>query len=718
MVRKDNTDLLTRINAAITEMDNNYPDWRSELWNKYYQADTGSEIAFTAAERKYLSSLKTAGTKLTAVVDPDRIPYSYFENGKAKGIMPEILHRIEEATGLSFEIQETASRQAYHDLLSSDQHIDVRIDTFADYYQAEVSGYKLTDTYLTINIDKVSGKINSGIAAIVKDGDETAARKDLLTSGVTLLYCDSYDECIQAVKDGRAEYTYLYSYTAQHYVDEDTSGSLKAVTLPQYSVQYALGVAVDSDPCLLTILDKAVNHVQGEITQKVILEQTNITIHSSSIFEYLKQNPILLVIVFTFVGLMIGLIILSLYRHRSMHLIAQKNTDLETAIHEAETANAAKSTFLSSMSHDMRTPLNGIISFTNFALNTKDSIKKQEYLSKVQKSSLVLKNLVNDTLNVSRIESGKATLNLQYASTKEIYENLTVVIAAGAQEKGIAFHTTTNVPEDLYVNIDKMKMQEIFMNLLSNAIKYTPKGGDVWYDVRYEPNTETTGTFTFIIKDNGIGMSEDFQKKMFESFTQEKPNTKTAEGTGLGLYIAKRYVDLMNGTITVKSASGKGSVFTVIIQSEVKHVTQVEKEVNHNYDFTGVHILLAEDNIFNQEIAKTLLNEKGALVDVAENGQEAVDRFCASAPGWYKAVFMDIHMPVLNGFEATQIIRAMERSDAAKIPIIAMTADAYDQDVKNCLDHGMNAHVAKPIDTEQLYSQLDQLLQKEKESAS
>lgn len=256
------------------------------------------------------------------------------------------------------------------------------------------------------------------------------------------------------------------------------------------------------------------------------------------------------------------------------------------------------------------------------------------------------------------------------------------------------------------------------MNLLSNAIKYTPKGGDVWYDVRYEPNTETTGTFTFIIKDNGIGMSEDFQKKMFESFTQEKPNTKTAEGTGLGLYIAKRYVDLMNGTITVKSASGKGSVFTVTIQSEVKHVTQVEKEVNHNYDFTGVHILLAEDNIFNQEIAKTLLNEKGALVDVAENGQEAVDRFCASAPGWYKAVFMDIHMPVLNGFEATQIIRAMERSDAAKIPIIAMTADAYDQDVKNCLDHGMNAHVAKPIDTEQLYSQLDQLLQKEKESAS
>lgn len=710
MVRKDNTALLDRINDAIAQLDINYPDWHNDLWNQYYQADTGNEISFTAAERQYIQSLKDSGKTLSAIVEPDRVPYSYFADGKAEGIMPEVFYAIEQATGLSFDIVEAKSRQEYFDLLTSQQHIDVRIDSPFDYYQAEEHGYKLTDAYLTTNIDKVSGKATNGIAAVVKTGDVTQAREDLINGDLPIIYCNSYDECVQAVKDGRAEYTYLYSYTAQHYVDSDSTSSLKAVTLPQYSMSYAIGVAVDSDPHLITILDKAVNHVQGTITQEIILEQTNIATHSMTLIEYLQHNPILFVVVFMFIGLLFGMIILSIYRHRSIRLIAQKNKDLEAAIYDAKTANAAKSTFLSSMSHDMRTPLNGIISFTNFALNTKDNEKKQEYLAKVQKSSSVLKNLINDTLNVSRIESGKTSLYLQYASTKEIYENLTLVMAGAAAEKGITFHTSSEVPEDVYVNIDKTKMQEIFMNLLSNAIKYTPQGGTVWYDVKMAEEKDGRATFCFTVKDNGIGMSQEFQEKMFDSFTQEHQNDKTTEGTGLGLYIVKRYVDLMHGRIEVQSELGKGSTFVVYLSSEVKHVAETRRNTNADYDFTGVKILLVEDNAFNQEIAQTLLKQKGAEVDTADNGAIAVDKFEHSPEGYYQAVFMDIHMPVMDGFEATKKIRGFSRADAKSVPIIAMTADAYDQDVKNCMEAGMNAHVAKPIDTEVLYQQLDSLI--------
>lgn len=716
MVRKDRTELLNRINTAITQMDNNYPDWRNELWNKYYQADTGNQIAFTAEERKYIESLKNSGISLKAIISPDRIPYSYFKDGTASGIMPEIFRKIEGATGLSFDIIETKDREEYENLLTSEQHIDVKIDTYTDYYQAETSGYKITDSYLTANIDRITGKTNSDVVAVLKNADMTEARKDFLNSGQQLLYCNSIEDCIEAVKNGTAGSTYLYTYEAQYYIDSDASGSLKAVTLPQYSVSYSLGIAVDDDVRLLTILDKAVNYVQGDITQQIILEQTSNTTHSMTWTRYLQQNPLIAVAVFVVLGMLLGLIALTIYRRHSMKLIAQKNTDLENAIHEAETANEAKSIFLSSMSHDMRTPLNGIIGFTDFALRTNDMNKKQEYLKKVQKSSMVLKNLVNDTLNVSRIESGKTTLNPEFTSTKEIYENLTLVIASAAEEKGIAFYSSSTVPDNLYVKVDKIKLSEIFMNLLSNAIKYTPKGGTVWFNVTYEEVNDQFAKFLFVIKDNGIGMSKEFQKKMFESFTQEDQNTNNMEGTGLGLYIVKKYVDLMGGTISVESEQGKGTTFYVTFVRDLKIIDEDATHKNANYDFTGKKILVAEDNQFNQEIAKTLLAEKGAEVTLANDGQEAVNLIKESEDGYYAAVFMDVHMPNMGGFEATKVIRSMDRKDAKIIPIIAMTADAYDQDVQNCMNAGMNAHVAKPIDTEHLYSVLNQLIHGEKEN--
>lgn len=711
MVRKDRTDLLNRVNQAITELDNNYPDWRTVLWNKYYQVADGKEIAFTAEERAYIKSLSDSQTKLQVIVNPDRIPYSYISNGEVKGIMPEVLKKIEEATGLSFEIVETADRAAYGDMLSSDKHIDVKLDTYNDLYRAEQAGYKLTDTYLTVNIDKVTGKTDSDTVAITSYGDMTDLRRDILASGVPLLYCDTFEECVKAVLDGKAGVTYLYTYTAQYYMDSDTTGSLKAVTMPQYINEYCLGVAVDDDPKLLSILDKAVNHIQGDITQQIILDQTKSTTYSLTFTEFMMQNPVLALSLFAVAGLMLGLIVLSFYRRRSLRLIAQKNTELENAIQEAEKANAAKSAFLSSMSHDMRTPLNGIIGFTDFAIRTSDIKQKQDYLEKVQRSSLVLQNLVNDTLNVSRIESGKAALNPEYANTKDIYDSLTLVIASAAREKDITFTSTSEVPENISVYIDKMKLQEIFMNLLSNAVKYTPDHGKVWFDVEYTKIEENKGQFKFTVKDNGIGMSKEFQQTMYEPFVQEHPVQNRNAGTGLGLYICKQYVDLMHGTIEVESDTGKGTTFVVILTCPIKLEDPQQMHHEHpNYDFKGVHCLLVEDNLFNQEITKTLLAEKGADVTIADNGREAVDIFTNSFVGYFTVILMDIHMPVMGGLEATRTIRQLSREDAKTVPIIALTADAYDQDVKTCLGAGMNAHIAKPISPEYMYDVINEFV--------
>lgn len=719
MVRKDDTELLQEINAAIAELDASYPSWRSELWNKYYLVDSGDAIPFTADERAYIADLAAAGTSLTAVIEPDRAPYSYFENGTAKGIMPEIFARIEELTGIRFSILEAKDRNDYFRLVQGKDHIDVRIDAFADYYAAEMTGFKLTGSYLTTTISKVTGKAStsSPAVALTEAGDPTDLRSSLIAGDVPLVYYPSIRDCIDAVKNGDASATYVYTYSAQQYLDRDATGSLMAVLLPQYQVSFALGVAADDDPRLLTILDKAVNYVKGSIAQQIILDQTKATQHSLTFAEYIQVNPGLQLGMIIGFGLLAGLIAILFYRQHAMRLIEEKNVQLKEAMEQATKASQAKTAFLSSMSHDMRTPLNGIIGFTDFALRTDDPEKKQQYLANVQKSSSMLLSLINDTLNVSRIESGKMQLSLEYVSAKSIFDNLCLVIEASARQKNIRFLSDLKVMDGLEVNIDKLKLQEIFMNLLSNAIKFTPDGGTVRFLAEQTGFHDSTGDFRFTVQDTGIGISPEFRQQMYEPFSQEhSAQNGGGTGTGLGLYITKRYVDLMKGRIEVESELGKGTTFTVHLSAECRvNKTPMPDPDAQAYDFSGKCIMIVEDNQFNLEIAKTLLEQKGAQTVAAVNGQQAVNVFADSPAGTFSAILMDVHMPVMGGYEATRHIRSMPRMDAGTVPIIAMTADAYDEDVQSCLKAGMNGHISKPINTELMFAQLAKLMTVHKE---
>ena len=380
---------------------------------------------------------------------------------------------------------------------------------------------------------------------------------------------------------------------------------------------------------------------------------------------------------------------------------------------QADAANEAKSEFLSRMSHDIRTPLNGIIGMTHLAGEETSSPRVAECLSKIDTSSKFLLGLINDILDMSKAESGKIELHPEPYLMADFDRYIDSVIRPLYEEKNQTFLLETHPVETVIPVIDILRYNQIIFNLLSNAVKYTPEGGTISLYVNNELIPGHRERITAVVRDNGIGMSEEFQKVLFDSFTQEnRSDVSGSRGSGLGLAIVKHMVDLMGGTISVRSALGRGSAFTVVTDFDYLDTVQAawtREKPRSALDpelLAGRRVLLCEDHPLNQEIAKALLEEKKMLVTVADDGKRGLDLFSASAAGYYDAVLLDIRMPVMDGYEAARAIRALPRPDAAAVPIVAMTADAFTEDVQKCLDAGMNAHVAKPIDPPTLYQTL------------
>jgi PAS domain S-box-containing protein len=378
---------------------------------------------------------------------------------------------------------------------------------------------------------------------------------------------------------------------------------------------------------------------------------------------------------------------------------------IEAAKLEADKANEAKSTFLSSMSHDLRTPLNGVLGFTDVAMREKDPLKKQDYLGKIRSSGKLLLDLVNDTLELSRIESGKMTLDPQPVEGRDFWNSVVTALRPTAELKNIRIDTDPSSYPDKLIWIDRLKVQKVVLNLLSNAIKYTPAGGTVRFSVEELVPPVNGCTRRIVVSDTGIGMSAGFLTRLYEPFAQEhRPEAANVVGTGLGLSIVKRIVDLMGGSIKVESEMNKGTSFTVNLPipcAEAAKEAQ-KKTQEPQASLAGKKALLCEDNYLNREIAVLLLKDQGIEVDCAENGKEGLEKFAASEPGFYDAVLMDLRMPVMDGCEATRRIRSLDRADAPIVPIIAMTADAFEEDFQRTKEAGMNAHVTKPIDPEKL----------------
>ena len=398
------------------------------------------------------------------------------------------------------------------------------------------------------------------------------------------------------------------------------------------------------------------------------------------------------------------------------NMMTKREKNLEIKRVEAEQSSKAKSTFLFNMSHDIRTPMNAIIGYVTLAKKEKDiSPTVASYLTKIEASSDHLLALINDILEMSRIENGKMELEIGKFNLVKMMNEVYDLFATQMETKNISYVVDAENIENKTVMCDKNRLNRVLLNLISNAFKFTPSGGSVTVMLKQIAERDGVGSYELRVKDTGMGMTPEFAEKVFEAYTRDR-TVHNIQGTGLGMAITKNIVDLMHGTIDVETEFGKGTEFTVRVDfPTAEDEPEVEENISdgaaNEIDFSQIKILLVEDIEVNREIATLILEEFGFHIDTAENGKQAVDKIAASKAGDYDLILMDIQMPVMNGYEASKAIRALPDKNLASIPIIAMTANAFAEDVQNAKDAGMNSHVAKPLDVTQMMTTITEVLE-------
>ena len=641
--------------------------------------------------------------------------------GKLTGMLPEYVSYAKDCLGnqtLKFNIQDYDD---YDEMLQALQNHEIDMIFYAGRNPdiAEKKGYALTNTAWTYNLMAVTDEKNfdEGNVYTVAVPKEKEALKQQLTFSYpqwNLVDYDSFEEAAEMITNEKADCFLMGASQAMVY---DNNRDFKSVPLTK--TMEACFAVKGGEETLLSILNKTLKGMpSGMLTSALAIYDS--TADKVTFSDFVKDNLTAFFITAIFFALSIISIILVLLRKarkaEAVAKLAANNTQklndkLEIALKKAEDASLAKTSFLNNMSHDIRTPMNVILGYAQLMeneLNGKDIPEALEHLEKLQQSGNLLLSIINNVLDMARIESGRMEIDENYCRIEDVWKSLFAVFDEKARKKNISLHYTMNVEHE-HVLTDVTKVKEILVNILSNAIKYTPAGGSVMVYVDELPCDESGCMIVRIrISDTGIGMSQDYLTKIFEAFTREKNTTKSKiAGTGLGMSIVKNYVDLLGGTIDVESELGKGSTFTVTLKHRIaderyyvkKHI---EEPGTGNEILEGRNILLAEDNDLNAEIAEAILARAGLRIERVENGIQCVNRILKMPAGTYDMIFMDIQMPEMDGYKATQAIRNLPDKDKACIPIIAMTANAFAEDKKKTMEAGMNAHLSKPLNVPEL----------------
>ena len=712
MVKKGNTGLLRAIDESVRKLNMADPGWTLELQSKYFLSDYSASFSMTLTEAQYVKSLVSSGRKLQVLFNPVRYPFTYYKDGEAAGVLVDIFKSAAADYGLPYEFVRVDGADAYYEARRNGK-ADIVLDFAGSTDEAEVLGYLLTSSYAEANCSSITLNSFTGTpqtAAVISGSDTFADIAKENNPRVRISSYPTFDDCVAAVKSGAVDCAYTYSITAQMFVIEDKTNRIKATQLNDRSFQFRLAVDSNADMALYGLLNKAAHSQSASETNELLNAYLLGTKRDYSLWNYLTDHPFVLIAVVSFV--MLTLVGFILFQRRNSRRLKASNDALEAsrgalenALAEANHANAAKTRFLSQMSHDIRTPLNGIIGMTNIAAgNVDDPQRVSDALDKISHSSDHLLTLVNDILDLNRIESGKMTIAHDPTDIRATVDQCTEVLKGSAINRDLAITVDTGRIEYPFVLTDALHIRQILINIISNAVKFTPDGGSITF--RAEGRRDEAGRALlcrFEVTDTGIGMSEEFQEHIYEAFVQEDAyNARTQfKGSGLGMSIVKQLVDMMGGRVSIKSELHVGTSIVVELPLELDPNAAEKPEKNagdgRRYSFAGAHVLLAEDNEINMEIARTLLENRGIRVDTAEDGEKAVDAFAASAVGEYQCILMDVMMPNMDGYQATRAIRALERPDAGTVPIIAMTANAFAEDVQAALDNGMNAHIAKPV---------------------
>lgn len=703
---KKRPQLITALNQAMEDLHLDKPYYEQQLNEKYY-GSISIQLAFSQAEKDYIKQAKPIKIALAEDVAP--IEYYDSQNKIFRGIVPDIIKLIAQKSGLQFQyVPRTTFENTRSQLASGEVTLLASVvnkPEMADFWKIDQTDPYCANSLSVVVRNNASDYHNKNSLVVVNKNFPYVGYVAQKSGYTNIIYADSFGDCVDMVHDNKAELTIISSSSTDVLLTRNGYDDLSAFLLPNSNMGFSIGLSKTADPILLTILNKAIAHISNEEKSVILMGNLNTLNNNVSLRHFLLIHRVPFLIFLIVCALIIIVLALMVASSRQ-----KANKRLAETLEQARKSNHAKSDFLSRMSHDIRTPMNAIIGLTSLAKDEEMSSTARSYLSKIDSSSHFLLGLINDILDMSKIESGELVLKPEPYTSSEFKLAIDTVIQPLMNEKNINFSfITTNVYDCILV--DRLRHDQIFFNLLSNAAKFTPASGKVAFIVEGIPPKGDLIGLRYIIKDNGIGMSEEFLKHLFEPFSQEATDDDDkTRGTGLGLPIVKSLVDAMKGTITVKSEPDKGTEITVELylplgQSSVKPTAKA-----FNYDsLKDARILLTEDHPLNAEISTRLLEKVGCRVTWAKNGQECVDKFKA-APLDYDIILMDMRMPVMGGLEATKTIRSLNMPEAKAIPIIALTANAYVEEMDESKAAGVNAHLSKPVDPKKLYATISEFL--------
>ncbi len=648
--------------------------------------------------------LRVIGENLGPGLLDNNLPYSdQAEDGSVRGILSVLSDTIEQELGITVEERYYSSSAELLDAMEQGE-VDAIGPVYGDLYLAEQYGQVLTNELITTTpvVLYAEGDFDNhgSVIAVCNETLITEGVIHVLFPDAEIYACDSMEECLNAVVSGKADSTVVSSVRLNTLRQYPAMQKLQFADLPA-EVEVVLA-ATRENRMAASVLNKGIALSSASLNGSV-LAQSSYVAPRVTVKDFVQQHMALVLVVSGVVIVSLGVMAVMLY---------QKSRRLRAALEQAKEASMAKTVFLSNMSHDIRTPMNAIMGLTHLAQNEEDLPTIREYLGKIDSSSDFLLGLINDILDMSKIESGDLTLNPEPLTREEFTDSIDTVIRPLMESRRLHFECSlSDGPECILA--DRLRFKQMFLNLLSNAAKFTPEGGQVALRLEQVPAEESMAGMRFTVQDTGIGMSAEFLEHLYDPFSQEHSQLSGyTKGTGLGLPIVKSLVDAMGGTLTVQSTLGKSTVFTVELRLPLAEPASLH-ETEQSQPGRGLreaNILLVEDNEINTYVAKLILEEVGCVVTTAENGQEALDRFSSNPPATFDAILMDVRMPIMDGIEATKAIRALDRPDAAAIPIIAMTADAFAEEQKCTLESGMNEHLSKPIDPSLLYSVLEEYI--------
>ena len=852
VINKDRPDIKEELDNAMRKLQNDKPFYADELYQRYLSATAASVLS--SEEQEWL---KEHGKVRVGWVNHDSgISYADKESGELVGVLDDYIRAAKSSLGnqsLDFEPVEYESQEAMIQALKNNE-IDMIFHFSENPYAAEANGFILSTTVLNVDMavvttEKYFNENEENTVAIEKGKLSLKWYVSYHYPNWEIVEYDSAEAAEKAVKDGEADCFVAESGQLTNYI-EDTKLNIVSLMQPGNT---AIAVRLD-DNVLLSILNKTLKTMSTSMLTGALSVYENSS-KKVTLADFIKDNLLVVATIFIVLfALILTIVLSSLRRSRDAEAKAKKaakqsqelnkklqesHKELEVALLRAESANSAKTTFLNNMSHDIRTPMNAIIGFTSLAashVDNKDKVK--EYLSKISTSSEHLLSLINDILDMSRIESGKVKINENPLHLPDLLHDIRTIVQPNIASRQLDFLIDTVDVRDEDIIADKLRLTQVLLNILSNGIKFNKIGGTIGIRVKQLKSAPTGyGSYQFIIRDTGIGMKPEFQEHIFESFSREETSTVSGiQGTGLGMAITKNIVDMMGGTITVKSEEGKGSEFTVnltfklskekktyakvdhlqglkvlvadddtdtclsissmlteigmrsewtvsgkeaVIRAKhsmeigdefyayiidwlmpdmngIETVRRIRRVIGENkpiiiltaYDWSdveaeareagvtafcekplfmsqlrdllanpvptvketreqtsgcnGKQILLVEDNELNQEIAQTILEDAGFVIETANNGKTAVEIMEKAAPGQYDLILMDIQMPIMNGYEAARQIRALNNPGVSAIPIVAMTANAFEEDREKSFEAGMNGHLAKPVSVQTL----------------